>query len=492
MPGTKLPPAPPAPPRATPPAPGAPPPSVDPRYHRVFSSILDVVGDTPLVQLHRVTKDLQSTLYAKVEAYNPAGSVKDRIALHIIEQAEKRGDLKPGATIIEATSGNTGAGLAMVAALKGYKTIFVMPDKQSEEKRAALRAWGAQVVITPTNVEAEDPRSYYSTAKRLVAETPNSYYANQYHNQDNPEAHYLTTGPELWRQIAGEIDVFIAGMGTGGTISGIGRYLKEQNPKIQIVGVDPVGSLYYDFFHTGQLTQPHTYVLEGIGEDFLPSTMDFQYVDDVVRVNDKECFQMTRRLVREEGLYVGGSCGAAAAGAIKYLRRHDKVGLRAVVLLPDSATRYMSKIFNDAWMRENGFLEPETSLGHVGEMIGDRKGRKLVVVRSDAKVAEAVGVLKLHGISQVPVVSEGKLVGVLFEKRLLERALEGGPADVPVGELVDASYCTVDEDTEVTVLTELFRRFKVAVVLDEKNAPVDIITRIDLIDFISKANARRA
>jgi cystathionine beta-synthase len=444
-----------------------------------------------VVRLNRVARDLKSTVYAKVEAYNPAGSVKDRIALHIIERAEARGELKPGATIIEATSGNTGAGLAMVAALKGYKTIFVMPDKQSEEKRAALRAWGAQVVITPTNVDADDPRSYYSTARRLVAETPNSFYANQYHNADNPESHYLTTGPELYRQLAGEIDVFIAGVGTGGTISGIGRYLKEQNPKIQIVGVDPVGSLYYDYFHSGQLTQPHTYVLEGIGEDFLPSTMDFQYVDDVVRVNDKECFQMTRRLVREEGLYVGGSCGAAVAGALKYLRRHDREGLRAVVLLPDSATRYMSKVFNDAWMRENGFLEPETSLGHVRDLVEERTARKLVSVRAEATVPEAVGVLKLHGISQVPVVNDGKIVGVLFEKRLLERALEGGRSDVPVGELVDASYCTVDPDTEVTVLTELFRRFKVAVVLGEKNVPVDIITRIDLIDYISKANARR-
>lgn len=471
--------------------PGAPSPSIDPRYHRVFSSILDAIGDTPVVRLNRVARDLKSTVYAKVEAYNPAGSVKDRIALHIIERAETRGELKPGATIIEATSGNTGAGLAMVAALKGYKTIFVMPDKQSEEKRAALRAWGAQVVITPTNVDAEDPRSYYSTARRLVAETPNSFYANQYHNADNPESHYLTTGPELYRQLAGEIDVFIAGVGTGGTISGIGRYLKEQNPKIQIVGVDPVGSLYYDYFHSGQLTQPHTYVLEGIGEDFLPSTMDFQYVDDVVRVNDKECFQMTRRLVREEGLYVGGSCGAAVAGALKYLRRHDREGLRAVVLLPDSATRYMSKVFNDAWMRENGFLEPETSLGHVRDLVEERTARKLVSIRAEATVPEAVGVLKLHGISQVPVVNDGKIVGVLFEKRLLERALEGGRSDVPVGELVDASYCTVDPDTEVTVLTELFRRFKVAVVLGEKNVPVDIITRIDLIDYISKANARR-
>lgn len=455
---------------------------------RVYDNILQTMGDTPLVRLNSVTLGLKATVYAKVEFFNPGGSVKDRIALKIIEEAERRGDLKPGGTIVEGTSGNTGAGLAMVAALKGYKTIFVLPDKQSEEKRAALRAWGARVVVTPTNVEPDDPRSYYSVAARLVKETPNAFYANQYHNPDNPVTHYETTGPELYEQLDGKLDVFVAGVGTGGTITGTGKYLKEQNPDIQIVGVDPVGSLYYDYFHTGQLTEPHTYVLEGIGEDFMPSTMDFQYVDDVVRVNDKECFQMTRRLVREEGLYVGGSCGAAVAGALKYLRRVDREGLVAVILLPDSATKYLSKIFNDAWMRENGFLEPDSGLGTVADMRAGRdKKRKLIGVAPDAKVTEVIGVLKLHGISQVPVVLDGKLQGVVFEKRLLERALQRDRDDVPVADLVDASYCTVDHETEVSVLTELFRRFKVAIVLDDANKPVDIITRIDLIDYISQA-----
>lgn len=454
---------------------------------RVYDNILQTMGDTPLVRLNSVTLGLKATVYAKVEFFNPGGSVKDRIALRIIEEAERRGDLKPGGTIVEGTSGNTGAGLAMVAALRGYKTIFVLPDKQSEEKRAALRAWGARVVVTPTNVEPDDPRSYYSVAARLVEETPNSFYANQYHNHDNPVTHYETTGPELYSQLDGKFDVFIAGIGTGGTITGTGRYLKEQNADIQVVGVDPVGSLYYDYFHTGQLTEPHTYVLEGIGEDFMPSTMDFQYVDDVVRVNDKECFQMTRRLVREEGLYVGGSCGAAVAGALKYLRRVDREGLVAVVLLPDSATKYLSKIFNDAWMRENGFLEPDSGLGTVADMRSGRdKKRKLIDVAPDARVTEVIGVLKLHGISQVPVVLDGKLQGVVFEKRLLERALQRDRDDVPVADVVDASYCTVDAETEVSVLTELFRRFKVAIVIDDNKKPVDIITRIDLIDYISQ------
>jgi cystathionine beta-synthase len=459
--------------------------------HKVYDTILETVGDTPLVKLNRVTRGLQSTLYAKIEFMNPAGSVKDRVALHILEEAERRGDIQPGATIIEGTSGNTGAGLAMVAALKGYKAIFVLPDKQSEEKRAALRAWGARVVVTPTNVEPEDPRSYYSVAKRLVEETPNSFYANQYYNPDNPAAHYATTGPELYNQIDGKLDVLIAGMGTGGTITGVGKYLKEQNSDIQVVGVDPVGSLYYDYFHTGQLTQPHTYVLEGIGEDFLPGTMDFQFVDDVVRVNDRECFHMTRRLVREEGIYCGGSCGAAVAGALKYLKRHDRPGLTAVVILPDSSFKYLSKIFNDSWMRENGYMEPETRFGTVSDLVSGRASRKLVTIDSSARVTEAVGVLKLHGISQVPVVEGDRLKGVLFEKRVLQRALEGGPATSTVGDLVDASYCTVDGETEISVLAELFRRFKVAVVLDDKK-PVDIITRIDLIDYISRSTNNSA
>jgi cystathionine beta-synthase len=460
--------------------------------HKVHDNILQCVGDTPLVRLNHVTEGLKSTLYAKLEYMNPAGSVKDRIAIEILDEAERTGAIKPGGTIIEATSGNTGAGLAMVAALRGYRSIFVMPDKQSEEKRAALRAWGARVVITPTNVDAEDPRSYYQTAKRLVAETPNAFYANQYHNDANPRAHYKSTGPELYNQIDGKIDAFFAGLGTGGTITGTGKYLKEQKPEIKVVGVDPVGSLYYDYFSTGQLTQPHTYVIEGIGEDFLPSTMDFQYVDDVVRVNDKECFQTTRRLVREEGLFCGGSSGAAVAGALKYLRRHDREGLTAVVLLPDGANKYLSKIFNDSWMRENGFLEPDTRMGSVADLMAFRGKRSLVTVRPSARVAEVIGVLKMHGISQVPVMEGGRIQGVLFDKRLLEKALEGGRSDVPVADLVEASYCTVDRDTEVAVLTELFRRFKVAIVLDNDHAPVDIITRIDLIDFISETRGSAA
>ena len=459
----------------------------------VHDDILSCVGNTPLVRLNRVTAGIKANVYAKVEYVNPGGSIKDRIALKIIADAERSGLLKPGGTIVEGTSGNTGAGLAMVAALRGYKCIFVLPDKQSEEKRAALRAWGARVVVTPTNVEPEDPRSYYSVSRRLADETPNCFYANQYHNKSNPDAHFEMTGPELWDQMEGKIVVFVAGLGTGGTVTGVGRYLKSKNPDVKIIGVDPVGSLYYDYFHTGQLTSPHTYMVEGIGEDFLPSTMDFQFVDDVIRVNDKECFVTTRRLTREEGLFAGASSGAAVAGALKYLRLNDRKGSNAVILLPDSGSRYLSKVFDDNWMRENGFLDPDAGLGTVRELVAERGSRELITANADQNVAEVIGLLKLHGISQVPVLDGGRLIGIISENRLLQRALKGGPTTVAVRDLVEADYCTVDPNTEVHVLTELFRRFKVAFVLGvepESKKAFDVITRIDLIDYISHVTTR--
>lgn len=458
----------------------------------LYDSILDCIGDTPCVRLNRVTTGLQGSLYAKVEYMNPASSVKDRIAVNIINDLERTGKLKPGGTIIEATSGNTGAGLAMVAAVRGYKTIFVMADKQSEEKRAALRAYGARVVVCPTDVDADDPRSYYKVAAKLVAETPNSAYANQYHNPANPEAHYVTTGPEIWEQFGGKIDAFIAGLGTGGTISGIGKYLKEKNPDIKIVGVDPVGSLYFDFFHTGQMTQPYSYKVEGIGEDFMPSTIDFRHIDDVVRVNDKECFQTSRKLVREEGIFGGSSCGAAVAGALKWLKLNGKPGMRSLVLLPDSGARYLSKTYNDNWMTENGYMEPEAPMGTVADLLARKEtGRVLVSVLPSQKVTEVIGVLKLHGVSQVPVVEDGKVLGVVTESRLLERALAGARGDTAVRELIEMSYCTVDASTDVPTLTELFKRSKVAIVIDGDGVARDIITRIDLIDYIASLNAAR-
>ncbi len=336
-----------------------------------YKNILETIGNTPLVQLNQVVQgSVDATVLAKVEFFNPGGSTKDRTGLSIIEDAEREGRLKPGGTIVEATSGNTGVGLAMAAAVKGYKTIFVMPDKMSGEKVSFLRAFGSRVIITPTAVSPEDPRSYYQTAQRLVRETPNSILANQYFNPANPGAHYGSTGPEIWRQTAGQIDVLIASMGTGGTISGTARYLKEQNPGVKVVGVDILGSLLYETWKLGRVPEdphPKTYKIEGIGEDFLPSTLDLSLIDEVVQVDDRASFLMARRLVSEEGIFAGGSSGSAVAGLLKSeIVRSLLPGQIAVVILPDSGNRYLSKIYDDRWMAENGFLssgpeeEPQT------------------------------------------------------------------------------------------------------------------------------------
>lgn len=455
--------------------------------HKVYDNVLECVGDTPIVRMNSVTAGLEGKLYSKLEMLNPGGSIKDRIALQIISDAEADGSLKPGATIVEGTSGNTGAGLAMVGAIKGYPCTFVMPDKQSEEKRAALRAYGAKVVITPTAVEPEDERSYYSVSRKLSGE-PGAFFANQYHNPSNPRTHTLSTGPEIWEQMGEELDAVVCGMGTGGTISGIGKYLKSKNPKIQIVGVDPVGSVFFDFFHTGKMTTPYTYVVEGIGEDFMPSTVQWEYIDDIVRVNDVESFQMTRRVVREEGIFCGGSCGAAVAGALKWMARNDRKDLKVLVILPDSGSRYLSKIYNDAWMKENGFLDTSAGMGRVADLTKRQGERELISVAPTAKAAEVIGLMKLKGVSQVPVLEDGQIIGILTETSLLEQALKNGGANTPVGDLIQMDYCTVEADENITVLTDLFRRYKVAFVVTsegQRHVVHDVITKIDLIDYIA-------
>src|SRR6202167_5973198 len=338
--------------------------------HGALEDISKAVGNTPIVQLHKVTGGVPVEIYVKCEFLNPGGSHKDRLAANMLKHAEEEG-LKPGATIVEAPSGNTGASLALLAALRGYKCVFVMPDKMSQEKISHLRAFGARVVVCPTAVDAEDPRSYYKTALRIAAETPNCFYANQYHNPANPEAHYLSSGPAFWQQTGGDFEVFCAGMGTGGTLSGTGKLLREKKPEIKIVGIDPVGSLYYDFVKTRRITKALPYKVEGIGEDFFPTTMNLKILDDIVRVDDKECFLMTRDLTRLEGIFVGGSGGAAVAGAVKYgktmvERGKTTVGgrpARILVFLADGGHKYLSKIFNADWMRENCLLEDAAGTG---------------------------------------------------------------------------------------------------------------------------------
>ena len=449
-----------------------------------ISDITKAVGHTPIVKLNRVTEGLESDIYVKCEYLNPGGSHKDRVGLTMIKDAEAAG-LKPGGTIVEATSGNTGAALAMIAAIKGYKCVFVMPDKMSQEKVSTLRAYGARVVMCPTAVEPEDPRSYYQVAKRIAEETPNSFYANQYHNPSNPGAHYLSTGPEIWEQCGHELDVFVSGMGTGGTISGTGKYLKQKKPDIKMVGVDPVGSLYYDFVKTGRVTKPFTYKVEGIGEDFFPSTMNLNIIDEIMRVDDKECFLMTRDLVRLEGLFVGGSGGAAVAGAIKYAKQSGKKE-NILVLMPDAASKYISKIFNDEWMRENGFLDDEKSLGTVRDLLGGKATSHVVTVDSTARVREVIDSMKSHGISQVPVLENGKLRGMVQEVDLLRHLVRGdGTLESAVSELIESDYATVTPSTKVELLHNVLNDAKIAIVLD-RDMVVGVVTKIDLIDFLAR------
>ena len=459
---------------------------------RVYDNVLSAIGKTPLIRLSNIGRNLSAPLYAKVEYFNPGGSVKDRIALNIIEEAEQSGRLKPGGTVIEATSGNTGVGLAIVCALRGYKAIFVMPDKMSQEKIQLLRAYGARVVMTPTSVAPENPRSYYNVADRLVEETPNSVLANQYHNPENPRSHYETTGPEIWEQTEGKVTDVVIGMGTGGTISGVGKYLNEKNPDINIVGVDSTGSIIKEIWENdGVITDEmvaETYKLEGIGEDFLPSTTDLSVVDDIVRVTDKESFIWTRKLVQQEGIFAGGSCGAALYGAILYMQK-EKLGedRLVVVLLPDSGSRYLSKIFDDKWMRENGYLEAEWQEMSLADVLGTKVQHELITASVDEAMADVVDKMKAHNISQVPAVNtDGSLAGLIREVDLLTHMLE-------------AEHDHNDNETIASIVQEVPEAFPSSASLQEvmpalvKNNVVmvkdddrlvGILSKIDVIDLI--------
>ncbi|MFK7804591.1 MAG: cystathionine beta-synthase [Anaerolineae bacterium] len=460
-------------------------------HPNVYNNIAETVGDTPLVRLNSVVDGLPCQMYAKVEYFNPGGSVKDRIGWAIVEDAEKSGRLKPGGTIIESTSGNTGVGLAIAASLKGYKTIFVMADKQSQEKVQTLKAYGAQVFVTPTAVEPEDPRSYYSVAKRLVDETPNAVLANQYHNQVNPDAHYASSGPEIWDQTAGKITHYIAGMGTGGTITGTGRYLKEKNPDIQIVGVDPYGSILYELHKSGTYTEAENYLTEGVGEDFLPTTLDLTVVDEIVQIGDRDSFLMTRRLTREEGIFCGGSCGFAVAGAVEYAKKHnlteDDI---VVVILPDSGSRYLGKIFNDDWMREQGFIAPLKDVNSALAIdIHNAKGDSTVyTVECDTAIEDVVVMMKEHDISQIPVIDEhGHLQGMVSEVDLLSHIVMSNgnyTKGDPVKAVIDENPTLVAPDATLESLMKVFNDKQVAVIATGRHIE-GILTKIDILDYLS-------
>lgn len=453
---------------------------------RYFDRITDTIGNTPLVKLPKVMANARCLVLAKLELSNPGGSVKDRIAQAMIEDAEQKGRLKPGGTIIEPTSGNTGLGLAMVAAIKGYRAVFTIPDKMSREKLDLLKALGARVVVTPTAVPPDHPESYYKVAERIHRETPNSILPNQYSNPANPEAHYKTTGPEIWRDTDGKVTHFVCGMGTGGTISGVGKYLKEQNPKVKIIGVDPLGSVLKDYFYRKDIIKPHTYKIEGIGEDFIPEATWFDYIDEIVKIGDKEAYLMTRRIAREEGILAGSSSGAAVAAAQRIsegLRPEDVL----VVLLADTGERYLSKAHNEEWLKEQGFLEEPVA--PLMSILGRKQGAgfpSVITVDVAEKVGEAVDLMRQYNISQLPVVDTGILVGSLREEVLMKALMENPKMhDVYVAKVMEKPFPLVEPGADLDRVMKLLLRGSPAVVVGTANRLEGILTRIDIIEYLA-------
>jgi cystathionine beta-synthase len=451
-------------------------------------NILEAMFNTPLIRLNRVTKDIAAEVYVKADYLNPGGSVKDRIGVSMIDDAERRGLLKPGGTIIEGTSGNTGMGLALVAAVRGYKVVFTITDKQSREKIDLLKAFGAEVIVCPTAVEPEDPRSYYSVAKKLAREIPNAFYPNQYENQMNPEAHYRTTGPEIWKDSEGKITHFVCGVGTGGTISGVGRYLKEQNPNVKIIGVDPYGSLYYEYVKTGKIGKALTYVVEGIGEDIFPSTMHFNVLDDVLQVHDEECFVWARKLAKLEGVFTGGSGGGCVSAALKVAKDCKKSDF-LVAFLPDSGTRYLSKVFNDSWMREHGYTEAEVTLTAADVVRVKRqngKSRELVVARPYQTVFHALHTMQQQDISQLPVFEEENLIGTVFEDQILNLALQGKDLrKLVIREVMGAALPQVPANAPVERITYILSHDSPAVFVEMNEGKLEVLTKFDLMDTVA-------
>jgi cystathionine beta-synthase len=456
------------------------------RNRRPYANVLETIGWTPLIRLNSVTRGIRTPVYAKAEFFSPGGSVKDRIGLPIIERAEREGKLKPGGTIVEGTSGNTGVGLAIAAALRGYKCIFTMPDKMSQEKVRLLKAFGAEVIITPTAVPPDHPDSYTVMAKRIASETPNAVLADQFYNEANPEAHYATTGPELWEQSEGRITHFVGAAGTGGTLTGVGRFLKEKNPKIKIIAGDPVGSILADYWRTGgkSKTEGVPYKIEGIGQDKIPGTLDMAVIDDFQTVTDKESFAMARRLTREEGLFSGGSSGLIAAVALKVAKAANDPNAFVVTILCDTGERYLSKLYSDEWMRENQMLDtPKVNLHHV---LGRKNGsRSVISIAPGASVRQALGLMNLHDVSQLPVMDADSCVGSVSDWSLSQKSLENAKLlELPVSEVMESPFPVVSSEQPVDSVVKLLSKANPAVLVQDNGEVQGIITRSDMLDYV--------
>jgi len=448
-------------------------------------NILETIGNTPMVKLNKIVEGIEATVLAKIETFNPGNSVKDRMALKMIEDAEQQGLLKPGGTIIEGTSGNTGMGLAIAANVKGYKCIFVIADKQSKEKIDILKALGAEVVVCPTAVEPEDPRSYYSVSRRLAEETPNSWYALQYDNLSNTAAHYESTGPEIWKQTDGKVTHFVVGVGTGGTISGVGRYLKEKNPDIKIWGIDTYGSVFKKYHETGEFDQNeiYSYITEGIGEDILPANVDFDIIDGFEKVTDKDGAVYTRKLAREEGIFVGNSAGSAIKGVLQ-LKDKFKPDDVVVVLFHDHGSRYVGKMFNDDWMRERGFLDEKVRTA--ADLTAQRSEKELITVKTEELVSHAIERMRTHDISQLPVVDAEGFAGSLDEGDLFRSYFEDKDiADRPIKEVMDKPFPIVQKNASLEDISKLIDKNNPAVLVDIGTGKFQIVTKHDIIRVIS-------